>query len=78
MGSGCRLDNQLEIEQQRFTAFACLVYINISVASSFPFFSSKLTRGELYEELLLVLIISSKSETEFLDCADKYGHVESW
>ena len=33
----------------------CLVYINISVASSFSFFSSKLTKGKLYRELRLVL-----------------------
>ena len=33
----------------------CLVYINISIASSFSFFSSKLTKGKLYGELRLFL-----------------------
>ena len=36
--SGCRLENHVEIEQQRFTALTCLVYINIPVGSSFIIF----------------------------------------
>ena len=88
--SGCRLENHVEIQPQRFTASTCLVYINIPVASSFFIFFTvflyifvlvltklNLQRESYMENFDWIQNVTSKNQTEFSDCADKYGHVES-
>ena len=56
----------------------CLVYINISEASSFAFFYLRFRHAYLFWfETKLESKKISKNETEFTDCSGKYGHVES-
>ena len=62
----------------------CLVNINISASLEdffiyicFGFDEIKLMKEKLHGGLWPVLNITSKNKTEFSDCAERYGHLES-
>ena len=80
-----------KLSRRDLLLLTCLVYTNISVASSFSLFCFrfflyifvlvltiiKLQRENFMENFGWLQNITSKNETKFSDCSGKYGHVES-